>query len=605
MKTAVILAAGLGSRLKDRTKLQPKGFLEVDGISLIKRSVDNLLVCGINKIYIGTGYLSEVYEEFALKYPQIEIIKSDKYETTSSMYTLYNMRNKLKNNFILLESDLLYEIDSLNYLIKDEVEDIILSSGRTNSNDEVYIDADKNCNLVSMSKKKKELNFIYGELVGISKISQYRYNMMCKAFENQDNPKIDYEYIMVETSKIKPFFVKKIKDLIWCEIDDENHLERAITKILPKIKAKNMNIKRNILLNPGPATTTDRVKLAQVVPDICPREKEFGDLMNYLSTELTSIVANTDIYSTILFGGSGTAVVESILTSVVPYDKSVLIINNGAYGKRICQITSRYKMNYIEFQSSSVEPIDLEKLENEIKANDNISHLAVIHNETTTGLLNNLNDLGILAKKYSIELIVDAMSSYAAIPIDMEKQNIAYLAASSNKNIQSMAGIGFVIAKKSSLESLKNIIPRTFYLSLYEQYENFIKTHQMRFTPPVQTLYALKQAIIEAKSESIENRYSRYSKSWEVLTTALKEMNLKYLVDDKYHSKIITSIFMPDGVDFDDMHDYLYEKGFTIYPGKVAEFNTFRVANIGDIDSNDMKEFLKLFKGYLNNDFQN
>ncbi len=165
-----------------------------------------------------------------------------------------------------------------------------------------------------------------------------------------------------------------------------------------------------------------------------------------------------------------------------------------------------------------------------------------------------------------------------------------------------MAGVGFVIANKSSMQKLKDIEPRTFYLSLYEQYENFIKSHQMRFTPPVQTLYALKQAIIEAKEEGIENRYERYSASWEVLINTLKEMNLKYLVDDKYHSKIITSIFIPNGIDFNAMHDFFFEKGFTIYPGKVDEFNTFRVANIGQINSDDMQEFLMLLKSYLNKD---
>ncbi len=356
---------------------------------------------------------------------------------------------------------------------------------------------------------------------------------------------------------------------------------------------------RNILLNPGPATTTHSVKMAQVVPDICPREHEFGDLMEWVSEELTTIVANTDEYVTILFGGSGTAVVEATLSSVVPHDKKVLIVNNGAYGKRMCQIAEAYDMDYVEFQSSPIEPIDLEALEKTIKATDNLSHLAIIHNETTTGLLNNLDDLGAIAKKYNLDLIVDAMSSYAAIPIDMKKQNISYLLASSNKNIQGMAGVGFVIANKSDIEKVKKIKPRNFYFNLYAQYENFMKTHQMRFTPPVQTMYALKQAIIEAKEEGIENRYKRYSKSWETLTSALKEMNLKYLVDDEYHSKIIISIFIPEDIDFDDMHDYFFEKGFTIYPGKVADFNTFRVANIGEIDYRDIEEFLELLKKYL------
>ncbi len=356
---------------------------------------------------------------------------------------------------------------------------------------------------------------------------------------------------------------------------------------------------RNILLNPGPATTTASVKLSQIVDDICPREKEFGDLMEWTSNELTSIAADTKDYTTVLFGGSGTAAVEAMLTSIVPYNKSLLIVNNGAYGKRMCQIAKRFDIDFIEFQSSPIEPIDMIKLEETVKENKNISHLAVIHNETTTGLLNNLDDLGKLAKKYDLELIVDAMSSYAAIPIDMNKQNISYLAASSNKNIQGMAGVGFVIAKKSSLENLKEIKPRSFYLSLYEQYTNFIKTHQMRFTPPVQTMYALKQAIVEAKKEGIENRYKRYSSSWETLTNGLRELKLKYLVDDEHHSKIITSIFIPKGVDFDDMHDYFYKKGFTIYPGKVAEFNTFRIANIGDIDHQDIESFLILLEKYL------
>lgn len=400
-------------------------------------------------------------------------------------------------------------------------------------------------------------------------------------------------------------------DLLVHGDDNSNNIKKEKLLIFPRtegvcssdIRKKSSlianKIKRNVLLNPGPATTTDSVKMAQVVPDICPREYEFGDLMEFVSTELTKIVANPKEYTTVLFGGSGTAVVEATLTSVVPHDKQVLIVNNGAYGKRMCQIADAYDMDYIEFESSPIEPIDLEKLKKVIKENESISHLAVIHNETTTGLLNNLDDFGALAKKYHIALIVDAMSSYAALPIDMKKQNIAYLCASSNKNIQGMAGVSFVIAETKILEKLKEIKPRNFYLNLFAQYENFIKSHQMRFTPPVQTLYALKQAIIEAKEEGIVNRHKRYSDSWKTLTDELKKMGLRYLVDDEYHSKIITSIFIPDGVDFKEMHDYLYERGFTIYPGKVADFNTFRVANIGDIDSADMKDFLKLFKEYL------
>ncbi len=357
-------------------------------------------------------------------------------------------------------------------------------------------------------------------------------------------------------------------------------------------------IKRNVLLNPGPATTTDTVKMAQVVPDICPREKKFGDVLEWISKELTHFVVTSDAdadYTSILFGGSGTAGIESVISSV---SGKILIVNNGAYGKRMCEIANAYDIDMVEFLSSPIKPIEYSNLEKELE-NGDFQYLAVVHNETTTGLLNNLAVLGSIAKKYNVELIVDAMSSFGAIDIDMEEDNVSFLVASSNKNIQGMAGIVFVIADKHSLQKLKNNTPRNYYLNLYAQYEHFVKTHQMRFTPPVQTLYALKQAIVEAKEEGIKNRYKRYNKSWLTLTKGLKQLGLRYLVDDDHHSRIITSIFMPDAINFDDMHDYFYENGFTIYPGKVKVFNTFRVANIGAIDYRDIKQFLKLLHKIL------
>ncbi|MDZ5034339.1 aminotransferase class V-fold PLP-dependent enzyme, partial [Clostridium perfringens] len=155
-----------------------------------------------------------------------------------------------------------------------------------------------------------------------------------------------------------------------------------------------MNIKRNILLNPGPATTTDTVKLAQVVPDICPRESEFGDVMEFVSKELTLFVGPLEEYTTVLFGGSGTAAVEAMISSVVG-DGTILIVNNGAYGQRMCEIAESYGISFIEFKSSPINSIDLEKLEFVVKDSKNkITHLAVVHHETTTGLLNDIKSIG-------------------------------------------------------------------------------------------------------------------------------------------------------------------------------------------------------------------
>lgn len=360
-------------------------------------------------------------------------------------------------------------------------------------------------------------------------------------------------------------------------------------------------VKRNILLNPGPATTTDTVKYAQVVPDICPREAEFSLLMEYVCTELTRFVADCQRYTAVLFSGSGTAAVESILSSVVGED-AIVIVNNGAYGKRMCEIATAYGLNFLEFQSPPDEAIDLSALENLLNNSpQTVTHLAAVHHETTTGLLNDIHSIGELCRRHHADLIVDAISSYGAIPIDMEKMNIGYLAASSNKNLQGMPGVAFVIADKSKLANRERIAPRNYYLNLFAQYKSFAETRQMQFTPPVQTIYALKQAIEELKREGVKERYARYAKSWATLIAGITRLGLKHIVNEEHHSKIVTSIMEPDcaGYDFREMHDYLYARGFTIYPGKLENVNTFRIANIGDITYRDIEAFLALLEQYL------
>lgn len=383
-----------------------------------------------------------------------------------------------------------------------------------------------------------------------------------------------------------------------------------------------MEVKRNILLNPGPATTSNTVKKAQLVPDICPREEEFGKIMEFISNELTNFVGSNDQYTTILFGGSGTAAVEAIVSSVVD-DKNILIINNGAYGERMCQIAEIYNLNYIEFKCSPIDGIDFTKLEELIKeynevniekvqsynknteiiCNTNkIGNIALVHHETTTGILNDISKVGELCKKYNIDMIVDAMSSFAGIPISMKKMNIKYLASSSNKCIQGMAGVSFVIANKESLEKAKNIKPRNLYLNLYKQYLYFKDNYQMRFTPPVQVLYALKQAIIETKEETIEKRNNRYRQCCKSLLVGLDKIGLKSLIKEENSSMLLTSIIEPKSkyYNFQSLHDYLYSKGFTIYPGKVGIENTFRIANIGEIFQSDIERLIGILQDYFN-----
>ena len=289
-----------------------------------------------------------------------------------------------------------------------------------------------------------------------------------------------------------------------------------------------------------------------------------------------------------------------MLVSACPGGK-VIIVDNGAYGKRLVQIAIAHGLDHVPFVSSPFAPIDLNALEAAITNAGGVTHLAVIHHETTTGLLNDLEPLGELTRRLGLTFLVDGISSYAGIPIDLERDNVAFMTASSNKNIQGMAGVGFILCRRSDLLALKGKKTGLYYLDLFPQWENFEKTGQTRFTPPVQTLYALWQAIVETKAETVTKRYERYTKSWEVLHQGLARLGLETLVAKEHQSHLITTIVEPtsSGYTFDAMHDWCFSQGYTIYPGKVGDKNTFRIANIGQIDFHDIEAFLNILGAYL------
>lgn len=360
-------------------------------------------------------------------------------------------------------------------------------------------------------------------------------------------------------------------------------------------------VKRNILLNPGPATTTDTVKNAMVVPDICPRELEFGELTLSVRDDLIKIAHGEKNHTCVLITSSGTGGVEACLTSVIPQDKKVLIVNNGAYGERMQAICEAYGIAHVDYNIQAGLSVDLAELEIRIQTHQHeLSHVAFIHHETTVGILNPLKEICSLSHKYQLENIVDAMSSFAGMDINVERDNVDYLVSSSNKCIQGMAGISFVIARFECLKKTTGI-KRNFYFNLMANYEYLNKNKQFLFTPPVQTLYALRQAINEYFKEGGENRFKRYASMYEVMKAGVKKLGFEFLVEEKHHAKLLTAILDPKSphYSFNEMHDYLIERGFTIYPGKVGNVNTFRLSNIGEIYPADIENFLVVFEEYL------
>lgn len=361
-----------------------------------------------------------------------------------------------------------------------------------------------------------------------------------------------------------------------------------------------MCIKRNILLNPGPGTTSDEVKKAMIVPDICPREDDFCQIMESIKLDLPKVVNGGENYTSVLFTASGTGGVEAAITSAIPRNGKLLVVENGAYGTRMCRIAEYYSIPYVSYKLAYGDFPDIYEIEKFLKADTDITHISVVHHETTTGMLNPVGDICKVGHAYGKEIIVDTVSSYAGLLVDLNEWKAEYIVSSSNKCIQGMAGLSFVIFRKSLLDKLKGR-GRSHYFDIYAQYNGFHSTGQMQFTPPVQVVYALRKALDLFFEETAQGRIARYRENYETLYNGLKKMGFRFLLPEEHQSGILIAINEPlnSEYSFQGMHDYMYERGFTIYPGKGAKEATFRLAVLGDLYKADIECALVVLKNYL------
>ena len=358
------------------------------------------------------------------------------------------------------------------------------------------------------------------------------------------------------------------------------------------------SVKRNILLNPGPSTTTDSVKMAQVVPDICPREREFQSIMAPMRRDLVKIVHGGDDYTSVLFCGSGTICIDITLNSLLDEGKKALVINNGSYSQRAVDVLNYYGLPVIDLQQPINTTPDLNVIEDTLKANSDIGYVYMTHHETGSGLLNPIREVGALTHKHGAFFITDTTSSYAMIPINVYEDNIDFCMASAQKGIQGMTGLSYVIGRKDIIEASKNYPKRSYYCNLYMQYEYFEKTGEMHFTPPVQTIYAAKQALIEYFAEGEEAKWDRHQRVMKAIKDGEEKLGLKEILARDVQSGLVSAVKYPDDEnwDFEKIHDYCYERGFTIYPGKIEKQGTFRLCALGTIDEADIVEFWKVFE---------
>ena len=364
------------------------------------------------------------------------------------------------------------------------------------------------------------------------------------------------------------------------------------------MNTERLNIRRNILLNPGPATTTDTVKMAQIIPDICPREKEFAEKMAQFRKDILGVVhADPQEYTSVLFCGSGTICIDVCVNSLLPEGKKMLIVDNGAYSSRAAEVCRCYGLPHIDLKSSVYDIPDLKAVEDTLEANPDIAVVYCCHHETGTGVLNPIREIGAAAHRHGAIMVADTTSSLGMIPIDVERDNIDFCMASAQKGIMAMTGLSFVIGRTTEVIKSKDYPVRSFYCNLYQQYAGFEKNGEMRFTPPVQTVYAALQGLKEYYVEGESPKYERHLRVNRAIHEGLRKLGLKEAIRPEIQSGLVVSVLYPEDPDWDfgKVHDYCYERGFTIYPGKISTSDSFRLCSLGAIDEDDIKDFFVVF----------
>lgn len=350
-----------------------------------------------------------------------------------------------------------------------------------------------------------------------------------------------------------------------------------------------------VLLNPGPANTTPSVRRALVMPDLCHREPEFFQIMRSCRERLVRVTGLGSDWNAVLFTGSGTAAVEAVMCSAVPRDRGLLIVNNGVYGDRMLRIARAHGIAAEILAYDNVTPASAADVERVLHAHPEISHVSLVHHETTTGLLNPVAEIARAAAGQGRRVLVDAMSSLFGEPLAPSGSAIDFVMASANKCLGGVPGVSFVLARRAAVEALQGQLARSVYLDLYQHWVQQ-EADNTPFTPAVQVMHAMEQALVELEQEGVNARIARYAENARVLRDGMARLGFEILVPEGARSNILTTFRLRPGLAYEPLHAAMKRRGYIIYAGQGdIRAYAFRVSNMGTLTPLDMKAVVDAF----------
>lgn len=350
---------------------------------------------------------------------------------------------------------------------------------------------------------------------------------------------------------------------------------------------------RTILLNPGPVTLSDRVRNAMLSDDWCHREPEFASLTKWINDTLVNVYSSTGAdFESVILTGSGTSAVEAMLATFAPDKAKTMVVTNGVYGERMARILSLHRKPHVVVSASATEPVDLAAVKSSLADDKSIRYVATVHHETTTGRLNNIEELSAICHDAGVQLLVDAVSSFGAEAIEAKSWNVAALAATANKCLHGIPGISFVLARRE-LWNEKTTQAGSVYLDLRNYHATQHGDGYSPFTQSVQAAFALREALLEfAEEGGWVGRRKMYRERAAKIYAAMQNCGVQGLLPADDCSCVLRSYRLPDGVSYQDLHAELKSNGYVIYAGqgKLAS-SIFRIANMGDIRPSELDDF--------------
>ena len=361
-----------------------------------------------------------------------------------------------------------------------------------------------------------------------------------------------------------------------------------------------MTYKHNILMNPGPVNLDERVRAAMNNPDMCHREPEFAELMTTVRRKLTLACGGDERYTTVVITGSGTAALEAAIASVVPPQGKLLVLSNGHYGERLRDIAAVDRVPHEVLEFGWAQPIDVEQVRRALAGDPSLTHVAMIHHETSTGMLNPVASVGETVAQAGRSLIVDAISSLGGETFNVVGDHVDWCVGTANKCLESVPGLSFVCATRKNFDGLAGIPPRSFYLDLAALYNAEERKKAPAFTPAIPAFMALNVALDLFLREGVLGRAQRYAALALRLRKGLRALGLKMLLAPEHMCNTLTAIYLPEGLTYEELHGRLKESGFVIYAAQDAlSRKVFRLANMGQITAADMGRFLAAMEAAL------